>query len=59
MQVKAVAEEMGIGFLGIGFQPKWRREEIPVMPKVTSISKLYTLVPNFIEAVIFSTTVEL
>ncbi|KAL0324295.1 UNVERIFIED_CONTAM: Glutamate--cysteine ligase, chloroplastic [Sesamum calycinum] len=32
-QVKAVAEEMGIGFLGIGFQPKWRREDIPVMPK--------------------------
>ncbi|KAL6549990.1 glutamate--cysteine ligase [Orobanche minor] len=31
--VKAVAEEMGIGFLGIGFQPKWRREDIPVMPK--------------------------
>ncbi|KAL6501695.1 glutamate--cysteine ligase [Orobanche gracilis] len=33
LQVKAVAEEMGIGFLGIGFQPKWRREDIPVMPK--------------------------
>ncbi|CAH2078192.1 unnamed protein product [Thlaspi arvense] len=33
-QVKAVAEEMGIGFLGIGFQPKWRREDIPIMPKV-------------------------
>lgn len=32
-QVKAVAEELGIGFLGIGFQPKWRREDIPVMPK--------------------------
>lgn len=25
---------MGIGFLGIGFQPKWRREDIPIMPKV-------------------------
>ncbi|KAH0862377.1 hypothetical protein HID58_079588 [Brassica napus] len=32
-QVKAVAEEMGIGFLGMGFQPKWRREDIPMMPK--------------------------
>uniref|UniRef100_A0A166JB17 Glutamate--cysteine ligase n=1 Tax=Daucus carota subsp. sativus TaxID=79200 RepID=A0A166JB17_DAUCS len=32
-QVKAVAEEMGIGFLGIGFQPKWERKDIPVMPK--------------------------
>ncbi|KAJ9173609.1 hypothetical protein P3X46_016726 [Hevea brasiliensis] len=32
-QVKAVAEEMGIGFLGIGFQPKWAVKDIPVMPK--------------------------
>lgn len=32
-QVKAVAEEMGIGFLGIGFQPKWERKDIPIMPK--------------------------
>ncbi|RWW70612.1 hypothetical protein BHE74_00021698 [Ensete ventricosum] len=32
--VKAVAEEMGIGFLGIGFQPKWGLKDIPIMPKV-------------------------
>ncbi|CAI0414404.1 unnamed protein product [Linum tenue] len=32
-QVKAVAEEMGIGFLGIGFQPKWGIKDIPIMPK--------------------------
>ncbi|KAG0473305.1 hypothetical protein HPP92_015162 [Vanilla planifolia] len=32
-QVKAVAEEMGIGFLGIGFQPKWALKDIPIMPK--------------------------
>ncbi|KAK7257785.1 hypothetical protein RIF29_32015 [Crotalaria pallida] len=32
-QVKAVAEEMGIGFLGIGFQPKWAIKDIPIMPK--------------------------
>ncbi|RZR93652.1 hypothetical protein BHM03_00022216, partial [Ensete ventricosum] len=32
--VKAVAEELGLGFLGIGFQPKWRLNDIPVMPKV-------------------------
>ncbi|XP_035830216.1 glutamate--cysteine ligase, chloroplastic isoform X2 [Helianthus annuus] len=32
-QVKAVAEEMGIGFIGIGFQPKWERKDIPIMPK--------------------------
>ncbi|XP_002965328.2 glutamate--cysteine ligase, chloroplastic [Selaginella moellendorffii] len=32
-QVKAVAEEMGLGFMGMGFQPKWPVEKIPVMPK--------------------------
>ena len=32
-QVKTVAEEIGAGFLGMGFQPKWRREDIPWMPK--------------------------
>ncbi|KAF5197789.1 Glutamate--cysteine ligase [Thalictrum thalictroides] len=32
-QVKAVAEEIGIGFLGIGFQPKWAIKDIPIMPK--------------------------
>ncbi|XP_057821697.1 glutamate--cysteine ligase, chloroplastic isoform X4 [Cryptomeria japonica] len=32
-QVKAVAEEMGIGFLGIGFHPKWELKDIPIMPK--------------------------
>nr|AAL61610.1 gamma-glutamylcysteine synthetase [Allium cepa] len=32
-QVKAVAEEMGIGFLGAGFQPKWGLKDIPIMPK--------------------------
>ncbi|GAB4856852.1 glutamate--cysteine ligase [Ancistrocladus abbreviatus] len=33
-EVKAVAEEMGIGFLRIGFQPKWGIKDIPIMPKV-------------------------
>ena len=28
-----VAEPLGIGMLGLGFQPKWRREDIPWMPK--------------------------
>ncbi|MCR4377554.1 MAG: glutamate--cysteine ligase [Rhodospirillales bacterium] len=32
-QVKAVAAEMGIGFLGLGYQPKWPRESMPWMPK--------------------------
>lgn len=36
--MKAVAEEMGIGFVGIGFQPKWGLKDIPVMPKVLVIS---------------------
>jgi glutamate--cysteine ligase len=32
-EVKQVADELGIGFLGLGFAPTWRRDEIPVMPK--------------------------
>jgi glutamate--cysteine ligase len=32
-QVRTVAAPLGIGMLGMGFQPKWRREDIPWMPK--------------------------
>ncbi|KAL6759220.1 gamma-glutamylcysteine synthetase [Haematococcus lacustris] len=32
-QVKAICEELGIGFLGMGFDPKWAIKDIPVMPK--------------------------
>ncbi|MGN6513188.1 MAG: glutamate--cysteine ligase [Lysobacteraceae bacterium] len=32
-EVKAVADELGLGILGMGFQPKWRRDEMPWMPK--------------------------
>jgi glutamate--cysteine ligase len=32
-QVKTIADPLGIGFLGMGFQPKWRRDEMPWMPK--------------------------
>ncbi len=32
-QVRTVAAELGVGFLGLGFQPKWGRDEIPWMPK--------------------------
>ncbi|MCC8364224.1 glutamate--cysteine ligase [Lysobacter sp. A6] len=32
-EVKTVASELGLGFLGMGFQPKWRRDEMPWMPK--------------------------
>jgi glutamate--cysteine ligase len=32
-EVKTVADELRLGFLGMGFQPKWRRDEMPWMPK--------------------------
>jgi glutamate--cysteine ligase len=32
-QVREVTEELGLGMIGLGFQPKWRREDIPWMPK--------------------------
>ena len=32
-QVRNVADPLGIGMLGLGFQPKWRREDIHWMPK--------------------------
>jgi len=32
-EVKSIAEPMGLGFLGLGFHPTARREEIPWMPK--------------------------
>ena len=32
-EVKQVADELGLGFLGLGFTPTWRRDQVPVMPK--------------------------
>ena len=32
-QVNAVGDELEVGFVGVGFQPKWPRGDIPVMPK--------------------------
>lgn len=32
-QVQTVARELGLGFIGLGFAPTWKRDEIPVMPK--------------------------
>src|SRR6185369_13353551 len=32
-EVKEVADELGLGFLGLGFTPIWRRDQVPVMPK--------------------------
>lgn len=31
--VKEIGEELGIGFLGLGFHPTLKREDVPVMPK--------------------------
>jgi len=33
-QVKQVAENLGIGFIGVGFSPVWTLDETPIMPKV-------------------------
>jgi len=32
-QVKTIAADLSIGFLGVGYQPKWPLSEIPWMPK--------------------------
>jgi len=32
-EVRSVAEKMSLSFLGMGFQPKWQREDMPWMPK--------------------------
>jgi len=32
-QVETVAKELGNGFIGLGFSPKWTRDETPIMPK--------------------------
>ena len=32
-EVRSVADRLGLGFLGMGFQPKWKRDEMPWMPK--------------------------
>lgn len=32
-EVIDVGEDLAIGFLGVGFSPKWRLDEVPTMPK--------------------------
>ncbi len=32
-EVLAVGEDLAIGFLGVGFSPKWRLDQVPQMPK--------------------------
>lgn len=31
--VKAIADEVGVGFIGLGAAPIWKHEQMPVMPK--------------------------
>lgn len=33
MEVKQVADQLNLGFLGAGFDPMWTRQDVPVMPK--------------------------
>jgi glutamate--cysteine ligase len=33
VEVLDVGEDLQIGFLGVGFSPKWRLDEVPTMPK--------------------------
>lgn len=32
-QVRQVARDLEVGFIGMGFQPKWKRDDMPWMPK--------------------------
>jgi glutamate--cysteine ligase len=32
-EVKAIADDIGAGFIGLGAAPEWRAEEMPLMPK--------------------------
>jgi glutamate--cysteine ligase len=32
-QVREIANEIGVGVIGLGFAPTWRIDEVPVMPK--------------------------
>lgn len=45
-QVKQVAEKLGIGFLGLGFSPKWTLDETPIMPK-----DRYKIMRNYMQKV--------
>lgn len=41
-----ITEKIGIGFLGLGFQPKWHRKDIPWMPK-----RRYAVMRNYMPKV--------
>ena len=40
-QVKEIAGELGVGMLGAGFIPKWKREDISWMPGRYKIMREY------------------
>ena len=33
VQIKTMAQELGIAFLTAGFDPKWPVKDVPIMPK--------------------------
>jgi glutamate--cysteine ligase len=33
VQIKTMAQELGIAFLTAGFDPKWAVKDVPIMPK--------------------------
>lgn len=41
-QVKSISEEIGVAFLGLGFDPKWKYEDVPCMPK-----ERYNIMKNY------------
>jgi len=45
-EAKTIGDELGIGFLGIGFSPKWTLAETPVMPK-----ERYTIMQRYMPVV--------
>jgi glutamate--cysteine ligase len=45
-QLREVARPLGIGFLGLGMTPNWRRADVPVMPK-----QRYKIMTNYMPKV--------
>ncbi|ATX80787.1 glutamate--cysteine ligase [Mariprofundus aestuarium] len=44
--LKTITDELRIGFLAMGFQPKWQRSDIPLMPKAR-----YNIMRNYMPQV--------
>ena len=42
-QVRSVSEELGLGFLGAGFDPKWKYEDVPRQRKGEKLLKMVFL----------------